>query len=35
MTSLGHGPNEIDEMVCTLVSLRDQVVREDQIALKD
>jgi hemoglobin len=35
MTNLGYGPNEIDEMVCTLVSLRDQVVREDQIALKD
>jgi len=35
MTNLGYGPNEIDEMVCTLVSLRDQVVREDQIGLKD
>ena len=35
MTNLGYGPNEIDEMVCTLVSLRDQVVREDQVALKD
>lgn len=35
MKTLGHGPNEIDELVCTLVSLRDQVVREDQVALKD
>ncbi len=35
MTNLGYGPNEVDEMVCTLVSLRDQVVREDQVALKD
>jgi hemoglobin len=26
MKNLGHGQNEIDEMVCILVSLRDQVV---------
>ncbi|MBC8366110.1 group 1 truncated hemoglobin [bacterium] len=26
MTNLGYGQNEIDEMVCILVSLRDQVV---------
>lgn len=26
MTSLGYGQNEIDEVVCILVSLKDQVV---------
>jgi hemoglobin len=35
MQTLGLGPNEVDELVCTLVSLRDQVVREDQVVLKD
>jgi hypothetical protein len=26
MKNLGHGQEEIDEMVCILISLRDQVV---------
>lgn len=35
MTALGHGPGEVDEMMCTLVALRPQVVREDEVALQD
>jgi hypothetical protein len=34
MKNLGYGQNEIDDMVCTLVSLRDQVVLTEEADAK-